>query len=83
MSRYRIDVEMTVDGEETTASYKGVRYSSGSPDYCFLGDDEYFIFESIKDAEEAIENYLTYEMFLNKIMIVNDDTEEVVSSIRY
>ena len=83
MSRYRIDVDMTVDGEETTASYKGVRYSTGSPDYCFLGDNEYFIFESLAQAEEAIENYLAYEMFLNKIMVVNDDTEEVVSSIEY
>ena len=83
MSRYRIDVEMTVEGEETIASYKGVRYSTGSPDYCFLGDSEYFIFESVKDAENAIENYLAYEMFLNKITIINDDTEKIISSIEY
>lgn len=83
MSRYRIDVEMTIDGEETTASYKGVRHSSGLPDYCFLGDEEYFIFETLTQAEEAIENYLASEMFLNKIVIVDDDTEEVVSSIKY
>ena len=83
MSRYRIDVEMTIDGEETTAIYKGVRYSSGSPDYCFLGDDEYLIFETLTQAREAIENYLASEMFLNKIVIVDDDTEEVVPSIKY
>ena len=74
---------MTVEGEETTASYKGVRYSSSSPDYCFLGDDEYFVFETVAQAEETVENYLCYEMFLNKIMIVNDNTEEVVSTIEY
>ena len=65
---------------EVEASFKRFR-STGDPDYAFLGDDEYFVFETIEDAQKIIEEYLAYELFLKSILIVEQLTEEVVIRI--